>query len=135
MNSRTSIKFSLCASWVAHGLSILVGFFLMPYVLHTLGKERYGEWVFIVSVTNYTSLMYLGFGEAIKKFVATHHARQDWEKLNQTVNVTFAVYAATAATVLLTAAILCCLAPRFRAWQGDELLEVRLVIFVLGLNV
>ncbi|MBI3861319.1 MAG: polysaccharide biosynthesis protein [Planctomycetia bacterium] len=135
MDFRSSIRFSLCASWIAHALSILVGFFLMPYVLHTLGKERYGEWIFIVSVTSYTSLMYLGFGEAIKKFVATHHAREEWDKLNQTVNVTFAVYGVTALTVLLTAAVLCCLAPRFRPWEGDALLEVRLVILVLGLNV
>lgn len=135
MNSRTSIKFSLCASWIAHGLSIVVGFFLMPYVLHVLGKEQYGEWIFIVSVTSYTSLMYLGFGEAIKKFVATHHARQDWKRLNQTVNVTFAVYAVMAALVMLAAATICCLAPWFRRWHGDALLEVRLVTLVLGLNV
>ena len=135
MFSRRSIKFSLCASWVAHGVSLLVGFFLMPYVLHTLGKGQYGAWIFISSITSYTALMYLGLGEAIKKFVATYHARQDWEKLNQTVNVTLAAYTVTGAIALILAGVLCWLAPHFREWEGNSLLEIRLVILTLGLNV
>jgi len=77
MSFRSSIRFSLCASWAAHAVTLLVGFFLMPYVLHTLGKGQYGAWIFISSFVSYTGLMYLGLGDAIKRFVATYHARQD----------------------------------------------------------
>ena len=135
MISRRSIKFSLCVSWVAHAVSLVVGFFLMPYVLHILGKGQYGAWIFISSVTGYTALMYLGLGEAIKKFVATYHARQDWEKLNQTVCVTLAIYAGTGTLTLLAAGVLCWLAPHFRDWEGNSLLEIRLVIMIVGLHV
>ena len=135
MISRRSIRFSLCASWAAHAVSLVVGFFLMPYVLHILGKGQYGAWIFISSVTSYTALMYLGLGEAIKKFVATYHAGQDWEKLNQTVNVTLAVYAAMGTVAFLTAGVLCWLAPYFREWDGNSLFEIRLVIMTVGLNV
>jgi len=135
MISRCSIRFSLCASWLAHAVSLAVGFFLMPYVLHILGKGQYGAWVFITSITSYSALMYLGLGEAIKKFVATYHAQQDWEKLNQTVNVTLAAFAGTGTIALVTAGALCWLAPRFREWEGNSLFEIRLVIMTLGLNV
>src|SRR5665213_583632 len=93
MFSRTSLHTNLCASWAAHAVTLLAGFFLMPYVLHTLGNGKYGTWIFINSVTSYAALMYLGFGTAIRKFVATYHARGEWDKLNQAVNVTLAVYA------------------------------------------
>ena len=135
MISRSSIRFSLCASWVAHAVSLVVGFFLMPYVLHILGKGQYGAWIFISSITSYTALMYLGLGEAIKKFVATYHARQEWGKLNQTVNVTLAVYAGMGTIALVAAGVLCGLAPHFREWEGNSLLEIRLVIMTVGLNV
>jgi len=104
-------------------------------LLHVLGKEQYGEWIFIVSATSYTSLMYLGFGDTIKKFVATHHARADWAKLNQSVNMTFAFYCVMAAIVLTVASAICGAAPLFGRWQREALLEVRLVCLVLGLNV
>lgn len=135
MSFRSSIRFSLCASWVAHGVSLLVGFFLMPYVLHTLGKGQYGTWIFISSFVSYTGLMYLGLGEAIKKFVATYHARQDWDKLNGTVNVTLAVFAVMSTVVMSAAGVLCWLAPHFREWEGNSLFEIRLVIVTLGFNV
>jgi O-antigen/teichoic acid export membrane protein len=135
MKSRPSIKFSLCASWIAHGVSLLVGFFLMPFVLHTLGKGQYGAWIFISSFTSYTALMYLGFGDTIKRFVAAYQACQNWDKLNRTVNVILAVYVVTASLVLIAAGLLCWQSPNFRDWDANALLEVRLVILVLGLNV
>lgn len=135
MPFRSSMQLNLCASWAAHGVTLLVGFFLMPYVLHTLGKGNYGTWIFISSVTSYTGLMYLGFGQAIRKFVATYHAKQDWERLNQTVNVTLAVYLGMGCVALMTAGLLCWLAPHLHDWEARRLMEIRLVILVLGLNV
>lgn len=135
MNLRHNIKWNILASWAAHAVSLLVGFLLMPYVLHTLGDRAYGGWIFINSIASYAGLMYLGFGDTISRFVATHHTRQDWRRLNESVNVVFAVYTAMGAAAVAASWLIAWLLPSFRDWHGDSLVELRAVVLLLGLNV
>ena len=41
------LKINLLACWGDHVVGILIGLFLMPYVLNTVGDEQYGLWLFI----------------------------------------------------------------------------------------
>ena len=34
------------SSWFALGLNIVVGIFLSPYILHRLGDDAFGLWIF-----------------------------------------------------------------------------------------
>jgi O-antigen/teichoic acid export membrane protein len=129
------MKWNILASWAAHAVTLVVGFLLMPFVLRTLGDRAYGGWIFINSIASYAGLMYLGFGDTISRFVATDHARRDWVRLNQTVNVVFCVYSIMAATALLIAGVLAWNADRWHAWEGASLTEIRLVILILGVNI
>lgn len=135
MASRASIKINLLASWLSHGVALVVGFFLMPYVLHTLGDRNYGTWIFINSIAGYAGLMYLGFGDTISRYVAAHRANGDWNRLNQIVNVVFVVYLTMGACALSAAGVLAWQAERWHVEAGVSLLELRLVILVLGVNV
>ena len=62
-----AVKRNVLASWIAHGLALGLGFFMMPYILGLLGKHQYGTWVFINSFVAYAGLLYLGFGETISR--------------------------------------------------------------------
>ena len=135
MNQRRSVKTNLIANWLNHGVSLLIGVFLMPYVLHILGDAQYGSWIFINAIAGYSGLLYLGFGQTISRYVAHYHAKQDWTRLNHVSNVIFAIYLGMGFLAILTAGILAWLAPHLSDWGSISLFEIRLVILILGLNV
>src|SRR5687767_1555700 len=99
-----SLKASVAFTWGAHIVTLVVGLFLVPFVLRRLGEEGYGAWVFVNSVAGYTGLLYLGFGPTVCRFVAHHRARDEWDRINQVVSSVIAVYCAAGAIVLLLAA-------------------------------
>lgn len=134
MERKHVIKLNLLASWTAHAVALVVGFFLMPYVLHTLEDRKYGMWIFINSLASYGGLLYLGFGGTIGRFVADSFARKDWSKLNSVVNVILGVYLGMGTLAVAGACGLAWLAPSLNDWGGESIWEIRLVILVLGLN-
>ncbi|WP_417390374.1 oligosaccharide flippase family protein [Gimesia sp.] len=135
MNQRRSIKMNLCATWLNHGVSLVIGVFLMPYVLHILGDAQYGSWIFINAIAGYSGLLYLGFGQTISRYVAHYHAKQDWDRLNHVSNVIFVIYLGMGSLALVTAGTIAWLAPHISDWGAISLFEIRLVILILGLNV
>lgn len=131
---RNHVKRNLLASWVAHGATIAVGFFLMPYVVKVLGTHQYGAWVFINSLAAYSGLLYFGFGETISRYVSTYSAEQKVHEINQISSLVFVVYSIMGCVAMSIAGGLAWFAPQLTSWEGAQLLEVRLVILVLGLN-
>lgn len=135
MNQRRSVKLNLFANWLTHGVSLLIGVFLMPYVLHILGDAQYGSWIFINAIAGYSGLLYLGFGQTISRYVSHYHAKQEWVKLNSVSNVIFAIYLGMGLLALFAAGIIAWLAPHLSDWGTISLFEIRMVILILGLNV
>ena len=134
MSARQSIQWNLLANWLAHAGGLIVGFFLMPYVLRTLGDHSYGTWLFLSSFASYAGLMYLGFGSTISRFISDYHARHDWTRLNQLVNVSLAIYSLMGLLICAIAVLLAVCVPWLKDWDGESLTQVRVVILLLGLN-
>ncbi|MEO1999522.1 MAG: oligosaccharide flippase family protein, partial [Planctomycetaceae bacterium] len=134
MGSRRSIKFNLSASWLSHAVSIGIGIFLMPYVLHIVGDEAYGTWILIHAVAGYGGFLYLGFGQSICRYVADYYERELWDKLNEVVNIMFFIYLGMGALGFLIAAGIAWMAPNAKNWGGQSTQEIQLVVLVLGLQ-
>jgi O-antigen/teichoic acid export membrane protein len=130
-----SVKRNVLVSWLAHGVAIVVGFFLMPYMLGVLGERSYGTWVFINSLASYAGLLYFGFGDTISRYVAKYHAAGDIARLNRVVTLVLTIYAVMGSVALLIAGGLAYAAPWLSTWEGEQLQEVQVTILVLGLNV
>jgi O-antigen/teichoic acid export membrane protein len=60
-------------------ISIGVWFVLTPFVLGELGPAGYGLWMLVGAVGAYGSLLDLGIGGAVVKYVAEHAARSEWD--------------------------------------------------------
>lgn len=135
LGSTPSVKRNVMASWLAHGVTIVIGFFLMPYVVRVLGDRAYGSWVFINSMASYAGLLYFGFGDTISRYVAKYHAAQEYTRVNQVVSLVLAIYLTMGGVAMAIGCGLCAAAPYLSTWEGSELLEIRLTILVLSLNV
>lgn len=130
-----SVKRNVLASWGAHGLTMIIGFFLMPYVVKVMGDDSYGKWLFINSMASYAGILYFGFGDTISRYVAKYQAEGDYQRVNQIVSLIFAIYSVMGSVAFLVAVVLSLLTPWISHWQGEELFEIQLTIVVLGLNV
>lgn len=129
-----TLKKNIAASWAAHLVTLLVGFFLVPFVLRRIGEEGYGVWVFLNSVAGYSSLLYLGFGPTVCRYVTQHKARGEWNAVNHVASSVMAVYSIAALGVLLLGGGFAAVSPLIDKWGGTPILEVQAAVLILGLN-
>lgn len=131
---KRSMQRNVAASWLVHIASLIIGFFLMPYVIHILGDAQYGVWVFINCIAGYAGLLYLGFGATISRYVARYSAAEEWQKLNEVTSLVFFVYFTMGMVALLGAVILAIIVPYLPIWKDHSIFEIRMVILLLGVN-
>lgn len=132
---KRSMQWNVGASWFVHAASLVIGFFLMPYVIHVLGDGQYGVWVFINCIASYAGLLYLGFGSTISRYVAKYSSEQEWQKLNEVTTLVFAIYLAMGLLAFSVAVVLALSVPYLPIWKTHSVLEIQLVALMLGLNV
>lgn len=65
---------NVVSNWGALVVNALIGFFLSPFVVHSLGNEAYGVWALLGSVVGYLGILDLGVRGAVTRYVANHHA-------------------------------------------------------------
>ena len=64
------LRRNLVSTYVVYGASVLAALVLTPVIVHALGKEAYGLWVFIGSITVFVQLLDLGVGPSVVRFGA-----------------------------------------------------------------
>jgi O-antigen/teichoic acid export membrane protein len=83
----------------------VLGLIVLPYNVAHLGKEAYGLWMLTTSVTAYFTVLQLGYGGALVKFVAEYRAKKDAGALNEILSTMFFVYAAIGVACYAAAAV------------------------------
>ena len=73
-------------------VELVLGVFMLPFNTSHLGQSAYGLWVLAASITFYFSMLNLGYGYALVKYVAQFRAHRDAEGLNQVVSTMFVVF-------------------------------------------
>lgn len=93
-------------NWLAFAATLLVGFFLTPYLVRKLGDGPYGVWAFVESVLAYFTLFDLGIAACVVRFVAHFHATGDREELNRLVSTSLALFLGLGSLLLIVGAAL-----------------------------
>ena len=75
--------------------------FVTPIVVKALGQERYGVWSFLNGLMGYSSLLYLGVGSALVKYIATYTASHNQASINRLTSVAVTIFAALGGVALL----------------------------------
>lgn len=89
------------SNWFGLGVSLAVGFFISPFILHKLGDEAFGLWVLIFSVTGYYGLFDLGIRSSVIKYAARYAAVGDRERLARLINTSLFTYSCIAVVLLI----------------------------------
>lgn len=135
MSRPGSVTRNVLASWGTHASNLVIGFFLTRYTLDILGVSTYGSWLLINSIASYASLLYCGLGETVSRYIAKYHSEQNWHRINQVITLVLTIYLGMGGVALVMAGILCLTAGSWGGWTGDGLLEARITMLVLGVNV
>lgn len=77
---------NILSNWFALGITTVVGFFLSPFVVHSLGNLAYGVWVIIASLVSYMGLLDLGLRGAVTRFVSKGAAQGDHGEAGRAVS-------------------------------------------------
>ena len=69
-----------------------VGLLMLPFNLRHLGPEAYGLWMLTAGITVHFSILDLGYGGAIVKFVAQYRSQRDAQGLNEIASTIFVLF-------------------------------------------
>ena len=109
-HKRLAIR-SVVANWLGRACSLLIVFFLTPFVVHTLGDESYGLWAILMSVTSHYALADMGLRGAATKYLAQYDATEDRRAINRVMATSLAVYMVLALCCFLIAICLALVFP------------------------
>ncbi len=121
MPARRSLVLGAATNWAAFAATLLVAFFLAPYLIRHLGDARYGVWCIVEAILAYFTLFDLGIAACLVRFVAKFHTTDQREELNKLVSACFVLFVAAAACVLvLGSALVPFVAPALERKLGNH---------------
>lgn len=91
---------NVLANWCGYFFSILITFFVSPFVVHHLGDSAYGIWILLVSLTGYLGLLDLGVRGAVTRYVAKFHAQSNHKESGQIASAALSVFLLTGAVAV-----------------------------------
>ncbi len=120
-------------SVVSVAATTLVGFFLMPFVVHRLGDRMYGYWALVGSVLGYYGILDLGISPAVSFQVAKAIGKGDSEAPNRTISTAVVAFAALGLIALAITLLVAACSPLFIASASDVKI-FRAVLVMVGIG-
>ncbi len=94
-------------------LSVLISFFMMPYLVHTLGDQAYGIWVVAGTLIGYYGLFDFGLSSAVTRFISRAVGQDDQKEISEITSTAFGIFSMVGAIILLVTFGLMYFAPAF----------------------
>jgi O-antigen/teichoic acid export membrane protein len=125
---------NILSNWTAIVVSVLIGFFMSPFMVHNLGKERYGILALVLSIITYTDFFDVGMRQSLARYLPKYYALRDFVGLNEVANSSGFIYSIIAfATAVGTFVIAFFFLGIFNV--SSEMTDVmRTTVIILGLN-
>lgn len=127
---------NLMANWLGHGATLVVLFFLSPFIVHTLGKVEYGLWSLLTVLTGYMGLLDLGIRASTGRFIMLYLGKKDRQAVDETIRTALAFYCGLGVVAVAAGVGLGWLFPVFfRSIPPDYHVIARLLLPLLAVNV
>jgi len=123
---------------VANALGFLsnlaIAFFVSPFLVHSLGDARYGVWALVESVLAYLSLLDLGVGASVVRYIARFHETDDTQELNRIFSTSVCIFTGAGLVIFVITSLLAFLPTHPLGVSEPLATETRWLLFALGLN-
>lgn len=114
--------------------NVAIAFYMMPFVIASLGDRWYGLWTIVGTLTSYYGFLDLGLASATQRFFATSLARNERRDLNTVLVTALVIFSAIALAALIITGLIVAAGPLFLKAPGDATV-FRIVAGLLGLGV
>jgi O-antigen/teichoic acid export membrane protein len=118
--------------YVAIMAETLIGLVMLPFNLRHLGAAEYGLWVLLGSITVHFSVLDLGYGGALVKFMAQYRAHQNARALNEIASTLFFVFAAVGILAYLVVIGVAFNLEHVFKLTGDQVQTGRWILMIVG---
>ena len=115
-------------------VGLIVGFFLMPFVVHRIGLTGFGIWMLVNSFVGYMGLLDLGLSPTLIKKSAELLAKDDISELNHTVSTIFIFYLLIGAIVGIVIFGLGFVLPNVFNVPPEDINTFKVVLWIVGLQ-
>jgi O-antigen/teichoic acid export membrane protein len=114
---------------------MIIGFLMMPFLIHQYGNDRYGLWVLVLNFTGYLGLLNLGVGGSVIKYVAEFKAKNDQKSLNQICSSSLFLYLIAGLIAAVFALFIAYYCIDYFKIPNELLYEAKFVILIAGLQI
>ena len=121
--------------YLAIATDALIGLILLPFNVHHLGPAAYGLWMLTASMTTYFSVLDLGFGGSVVRFVAHYRARRDARGLNEIASTLFVIFSVVGVVAYAVFVVLALNIGRFFTLTPDQVATGRSLMLIIGVYV
>jgi O-antigen/teichoic acid export membrane protein len=111
---------------------ISLSFIATPFVVHHLGQDKYGVLALVTSFIGFFAVLDFGVSPSLVKYVAEHHAKKDYPRVNQFFSSALLFYSAIGligAGLIIIAAFL--FAPHL-VKNSPELINITKIVFFIS---
>lgn len=115
-------------------VSILVAFFMMPFLIHELGDHWYGIWTVVGSLAAAYHLFDMGMASAVTRYVSRSFGLKDDHQANVTINTALIIYIAIAGVIILASIAASFASRTFIDTESDKDL-VQILVLIIGVSV
>jgi O-antigen/teichoic acid export membrane protein len=126
---------NLSTRYVSIVIGAITGLIVLPINIHYLGQSAYGLWMLTASITAYFSVLELGYGSAVIKFVAEYRALRNGRALNEILSTLFTVFCGMAVVVYAGAIVLAWLMPVIFNLEPHQVGTARTILLIIAANV
>lgn len=114
-------------------VSIITGFFMMPFLITHLGESDYGVWILIGSITASLYIFDLGFTEAITRFVGDSLNKKEFKRTNKVISTALLIYSLLAVLIFISTLFIAFFAEYFVDEQTNLTL-IQALILITGIT-
>ncbi len=79
-------------SWAGYLIRLAIAFLFVPYISSVYGDSRYGVWVILFQTIGYFSMLDLGLGSALTRYVSKHLSKSDYPSINRVLSTATVLY-------------------------------------------
>jgi O-antigen/teichoic acid export membrane protein len=121
-------------NWLGTIVTMAVGFFLAPFILHRLGNLAYGVWVLAMSVGAYLQLLDLGMQSSVLRFVSKGHTQGDHQGASEAVSAALWLRLQISALAIVLSIGLAAIFPVVFKVPAELASDARKAILLIGIN-
>ena len=134
MSTKRIILRNVLSNWGGSAIAVLIGLYMVPFVIRHLGDTNYGIWILLGSFTGYFGFFDIGVRGAVSRHLAFYRAKDDIEHTNIILSTAIAVLSATGLLAFVVIACLHFLFFKLFEVPPAQVATVRIAVLVVGLN-